>query len=151
MPSIRQLRTPETTRTIARASLWYLAATAAITGLPAALAPHYFYDDFPFGAAWVSMLPPFNQHLISDVGGFYLAFALLFAWAAVTLQRALVVPLCASWAIAALIHFGYHVAHLDGWDLGDAAAQTVALGLALVLPLAAAMAVRRLPANPGPA
>ena len=138
------------TRTIARVSLWYLAANAAITGLPAAFAPRAFYDDFPFGAAWVSMLPPYNQHLVSDVGGFYLAFALLFAWAAVTLQQSLVLPLCVCWALAALIHFGYHVAHLDGWDLGDAVAQTVALGLALVLPVVAAMAVRRLPASPGP-
>jgi hypothetical protein len=133
------------TRVIARASLWYLAAMAAVVGLLATIAPRSFYDDFPFGAAWVSMLPPYNQHLISDVGGFYLAFALLFAWAAVTLRHALVVPLCVAWALAAVIHFGYHVTHLDGWDAGDAVAQTVALAVALLLPVAAATAVRRIP------
>jgi hypothetical protein len=56
------------------------------------LVPRTFYDDFPFGRAWVEMLPPYNEHLVSDVGGFYLGFALLFAWAAVSLHRALVVP-----------------------------------------------------------
>jgi hypothetical protein len=131
-------------RAVAAVSLWVLAATSAFTGLPAALAPHAFYDDFPLGLAWVDLLPPYNEHLISDVGGFYLAFALLFAWAAVSLQRALVVPLCAAWSFAALLHFGYHVTHLDGFTVGDAIGQTVALGAVLVLPVAAVAAVRRL-------
>jgi hypothetical protein len=132
---------------IARVSLWCLAASSAATGLPAALAPRSFYDDFPFGSGWVSLLPPYNQHLIADVGGFYLAFALLFAWAAVTLQRPLVLPLCAAWSLAALLHFGYHVAHLDGFGTGDAIAQTVGLALLLALPVSAVAGVPRHPAR----
>ena len=132
-----------TLRAIAAASLWSLAATSAFIGLPAALAPRAFYDDFPLGRAWVQMLPPYNEHLVGDVGGFYLAFALLFAWAAVSLQRALVVPLCTAWILAALLHFAYHATHLDGWNLGDAVAQTVLLALVLLLPVAAVVAVRR--------
>jgi hypothetical protein len=131
-------------RAIAAVSLWWLAAISAFIGLPAALAPRAFYDDFPLGRAWVEMLPPYNEHLISDVGGFYLAFALLFAWAAVSLRRTLVVPLCTAWILAALLHFEYHVTHLDGWDLGDAVAQTVLLALVLMLPVAAVAAVLRL-------
>jgi hypothetical protein len=134
-------------RAIAAVSLWWLAAIAAFIGLPAALAPRAFYDDFPLGRAWVEMLPPYNEHLVSDVGGFYIAFALLFAWAAISLQRALVVPLCTAWILAALLHFEYHVTHLDRWDLGDAVAQTVLLALVLILPVAAAVAVRRLPGH----
>ena len=34
--------------------------------------------------------------------------------------------------------------HLDGWDLGDAVAQTVLLALVLMLPVAAVAAVLRL-------
>jgi hypothetical protein len=125
---------------ITRIALWILAAEAAAVAVPALLAPRYFYDSFPLGASWVDMLPPFNEHLISDVGGFYLAFALLFAWAAVTLRRSLIVPLCTAWAIAALVHFVYHVTHLDGWDVADAIAQTVNLALVLALPVIAAAA-----------
>ena len=132
-----------TRRVIAAGSLWWLAAITAFIGLMATLAPRAFYDDFPLGRAWVEMLPPYNQHLIGDVGGFYLAFALLFAWAAVSLRRELVVPLCTAWILAALLHFGYHVTHLDGWTPGDAIAQTVLLALVLSLPVAALMAVRR--------
>jgi hypothetical protein len=122
---------------IARVALWMLAAETAAVGVPALLAPRHFYDSFPLGASWVDMLPPFNEHLITDVGAFYVAFALLFGWAAVTLRRSLVVPLCAAWAGAALVHFVYHATHLDGWDPGDAIAQTANLALVLALPMIA--------------
>jgi hypothetical protein len=125
---------------ITRVALWFLAAEAAAVAVPALLAPSYFYDSFPLGASWVDMLPPFNQHLISDVGGFYLAFALLFAWAAVTLRRPLIVPVCIAWGIAALVHFVYHVTHLEGFDAADAIAQTVSLALVVALPVIAAAA-----------
>jgi hypothetical protein len=131
-----------TNRAIAAVCLWTLAAMSAFTGFLATLAPRTFYDDFPAGLSWVDMLPPYNQHLVSDVGEFYLAFTLLFVWAAVSRQRALVVPLCTAWIVVALLHFGYHLAHLDGWDAGDAIAQTVALALVLVLPVTALAAVR---------
>src|SRR5262249_17523321 len=96
-----------------------------------------------FGRGWVELLPPCNQHLIGDVGGFYLAFALLFAWAAVTLRRELVVPLCVAWSLAAVLHFVFHVTHLDGFSAGDAIAQTAALALVLILPSIAVAALPR--------
>ena len=122
---------------IARTALAVVAVANAAVAVPAIVAPRGFYDDFPFGASWVSMLPPFNAHLISDVGGFYLSFTLLFAWAAITLRRELVAPLCLAWAAAAVIHFVYHATHLDGWDAGDAIAQTASLALVLALPVLA--------------
>jgi hypothetical protein len=126
-----------------RVTLACLAFSAAVPGLQAAVAPHSFYSGFPVGRGWVELLPPFNEHLIRDVGGFYLAFALLFAWAAVTLARALVVPLAAAWSVAALLHAVYHVLHLDGFGVGDAVAQTVGLVAVLALPLLAIWVARR--------
>jgi hypothetical protein len=130
---------------IARVALWLLAAEAAFVGLQASFAPHSFYDGFPFGRGWVELLPPFNEHLVSDVGGFNVAFALLFAWAALRLSRELVVPLCAAYSLAALIHFVYHVTHLDDFGAGDAISQTFSLALVLALPL---IAVATLPRHP---
>ena len=125
---------------IARVALWILAAESALVAVPALVSPRYFYDSFPFGLSWVDKLPPFNEHLISDVGGFYLAFTLLFAWAAISLRRPLVVPLCVAWGIAALVHFVFHVTHLDGWDVGDAIAQTADLAFVIALPVVAVVA-----------
>ncbi len=131
-------------RLLARTALLALAAGAALPGLHALLAPRGFYDGFPLGPAdWVVLLPPYNEHLVTDVGSFYLAFAVLFAWAARSLHPALVQPLCAAWALAATAHLAFHVTHLDGFGAADAAAQTASLSLVLVLPGVAAWAVRR--------
>ena len=61
------------------------------------------------------MLPPYNEHQIRDVGDFYLAFTVLFAWAAWRPSRELVLPLASAWSVAALLHAGYHSLHLDGF------------------------------------
>jgi hypothetical protein len=124
-----------------RTVLGVLAFSALSVGLLASIAPRAFYDDFPLGADWVSLLPPYNEHLVTDVGGFQLAFGLLFAWAAARPARPLVVPLCAAWLVSQLAHFLFHVTHLEHFSTGDAIAQTVALGIVLVLPAAAIVLV----------
>jgi hypothetical protein len=120
-------------------ALWTLAASSALTGALAFFAPRAFYDDFPAGLSLVAQLPPFNAHLTSDVGGFYLAFALLFAWAALRPSRQLIVPLAAAWVLEAGLHLVWHLLHLDGFSAGDAVAQTAGFLVWLILPV---MAVR---------
>ena len=116
----------------ARLALGLLLLTSATIGLTATLAPHTFYADFPFLAHWVDLLPPYNEHLVTDVGGLYLGFAVLFAWAARTLERGLVLPLCAAWLLAATIHLLFHVTHLGGFGTADAVAEILSLALLLV-------------------
>ena len=134
-------------RLLLRIALAGIAFSALVPGLQATLAPHGFYTSFPLGRSWVELLPPYNEHLIGDVGAFYLAFALLFAWAAVTLARPLIVPLCVGWALFSVLHFIFHVTHLDGFSTGDAIAQTAALAAVIALPILAAYASRGQPAG----
>jgi hypothetical protein len=129
--------------TLLRVTLACLALSAAVPGLQATISPTAFYDDFPFGRAWVQLLPPYNEHLIRDVGGFYLAFAILFGWAALRPSRELVVPLAAAWSVAALLHAVYHALHLDGFGAGDAVAQTAGLVAVLALPVLAIVLARQ--------
>lgn len=135
-----------------RGVLAALALAALSVGLLASFASRSFFDDFPLGAAWVSLLPPYNEHLVTDVGGLQLAFGVLFAWAAWRPSRALVVPLCVGWLVSQVLHLAFHVTHLDGFGVGDAVAQTVSLALVVALPVAAiALAVperRAQPASP---
>ena len=126
-----------------RVTLACLALSAAVPGLQATLSPTAFYEGFPFGRAWVELLPPYNEHLLRDVGGFYLAFALLFAWAAVRPSRQLVVPLCVAWSVSAVVHAVYHALHLDDFGVGDAVAQTAGLVAVVALPVLAVVLVRR--------
>ena len=119
---------------IARAALVVLALEALSVGLPASFAPRGFYDDYPFLANWVDLLPPYNQHLVTDVGGLYLGFAVVLGWAAWKLQLDLVRAVCAGWALMSLLHFVFHASHLDGFSTADAIGELVGLGFVLILP-----------------
>jgi cytochrome bd-type quinol oxidase subunit 2 len=132
---------PIRSRTTARVALWLLFLAALTIGLPAAFDPHYFYSDFPLDLHWVEMLPPYNEHLTTDVGGLYLGFALLFAWAARTLQQTLARAASCAWLLVATLHLAFHATHLDGFGAADAIGELGSLGLLLALPLAALWAV----------
>src|SRR4051794_27226219 len=116
----------------ARLALVLLLIAALSIGLPATLAPHDFYDDFPFLSHWVDLLPPYNEHLVTDVGGLYLGFAVIFAWAVRTLDRTLVLAACVAWLLTATIHLVFHVTHLGDFGTGDAVAEIASLPLLLL-------------------
>ncbi len=146
----RRRRPSDSRRTsLMRAGLAVLCLASLSTGAWAFLAPRSFYDDFPgAGRHWVSLLPPFNEHLTTDVGGFYLAFALLFGWAAVTLARPLLNALLSAYVIASVLHVGYHLAHLDGYSTLDKVGQTAGFALLIAIALALLAAAARRPAGP---
>ena len=129
----------------ARGALGVLALAAISIGLPATIAPQTFYEDFPFFASWVSLLPPYNEHLVTDVGGLYLGFALLFAWAARTLQPTLVRAVCSAWLLTATIHLAFHATHLEGFGAADAIGELASLAALLAPPLVAIWAVSEPP------
>lgn len=125
----------------ARLALGVLLLSALTIGLTAAIAPRTFYDDFPFLAHWVELLPPYNEHLVTDVGGLYLGFSVLFAWAIWTLDRALVQAVSVAWLLAAAIHLFFHAGHLENFGTGDAIAEIASLAFLLIPPPIAVWAV----------
>ena len=125
----------------ARAALGFLFVSALVIGLTAAALPQTFYDDFPFVAQWVELLPPYNEHLVTDVGGLYLGFAVLFAWAAWTLDRTLVRAVSVAWLLTATLHLVFHSGHLDGFGTADAIAELATLALLLAPPPIAIWAI----------
>jgi hypothetical protein len=139
------MRSPQS----ARVALWLLCASAASVGLPAAFFPHTFYTDFPFFAHWVELLPPYNEHLTTDVGGLYLGFAVIFGWAAWTVQPMLIRAVSSAWLLTAALHLGFHATHLDDFGAADAVAEITSLALLLVPPLVAIWAVGEREAAPG--
>jgi hypothetical protein len=139
---MRSLRT-------ARVSLGLLALAAASIGLPAALAPQTFYDDFPFFTSWVELLPPYNEHLVTDVGGLYLGFTVLFAWAAWRTEPTLVRAASAAWLLVASIHLAFHAHHLQGFGTADAIGELASL-TALFVPALLAIWATTPPLPEGP-
>jgi hypothetical protein len=125
----------------ARVSLVLLTLSALSIGLVATVAPRSFYDDFPFFASWVELLPPYNEHLVTDVGGLYLGFAVMSGFAAATLERTLVRAVACAWLLTAALHLGFHAGHLDGFSTADAIAELTSLAFLVVLPALALWAV----------
>ncbi len=123
-----------------RALLAAVALSAAFPGAWAALAPRAFFDDFPgAGRHWTAALPGYSEHLVTDVGAFYLGFALLLAWAAWRPSRELVVPACSAFALFSALHLVWHVANLGGLTTLDAVLQTVSLAAVLAASVWAAV------------
>ena len=88
-------------------------------------------------------MPPYNEHMVRDIGSLYLALALLLAAAAVLLERRLVIVALAAYLVNAVPHFIFHVTHMDELSTADQVGQTVSLALAVLLPLALLPLARR--------
>ena len=127
---------------VARGALLVLVGYCVFIGVTAAAVPHTFYTDFPFLAHWVERLPPYNEHLVTDVGGLYLGFAVFLAWAAWKPERNIVLAAAVGFLTVTVPHLLFHVTHLDGFGAVDGAAQTVALASLLVPPVVALWAAR---------
>jgi hypothetical protein len=90
-----------------------LGISAGVIGLWAAAFPVSFYTDFPGpGRHWVSLLGPYNEHLVRDVGGLYLALLVLsvYAWRRPTVQAVRMTG--AAWLVFNAEHFLWHLLHL---------------------------------------
>src|SRR5262245_52374278 len=85
----RSSRIPLVIRTwVVRVGLAALAVVNAWWGAWAYVAPRNFFDSFPgFGHHWTAAYPPYNEHLITDLGATFLTLAALLATAAVLSDR----------------------------------------------------------------
>ena len=126
-----------------RICLALLGISALAIGLPASFAPETFYTDYPFFTALVQLLPPYNEHLITDIGGLYLGFGVMFLWAMFQPSRQLIIPLCTAWIVAQALHFAFHISHLTGFTTTDAVAQQIGLAVYLVLAIIPIAMLRR--------
>jgi hypothetical protein len=122
------------TTSVVRAGLGILALLQGIVGVWASLAPASFYRSFPLpGHPWVSLLPPYNEHLTRDVGELNLALTVVLTAAAVTGRWLLSAVAVGAAAVYAVPHAVFHFLHLEGFPTPDAVAQSVGIVLQLVV------------------
>jgi hypothetical protein len=144
MVSLTNYRGRRRASQLLRAGLVFLSMGAGFPGLWALFAPESFFRDFPGGGfAWVELLPPYNEHLVRDVGGFYLGFAVLLLVAAVMMDERVTRVALGAWLVATVPHFIFHLTHLDDFETADAIGQSIALGLGVVVPLFLLSIIRR--------
>ena len=132
-----------------RFSLLGVALSALMPGLEGTLGPSSFYASFPLGRGWVELLPPYNEHLIRDVGALHLALALLTAAAAARPRPASARLAGAAWLVFSVPHLLYHAGHLPPAPV-DAVGNLVLLGGTVLLAAAACLPWRPAQVSAGP-
>lgn len=137
-------------RDVVRGALWFLAAGEALVGVWAQFFPRAFYDVFPLpGSAWVALLPPYNEHLVRDVGGLNLALAVVLAAAALRPDPWWSRVAAGAFLVFTVPHAVFHTLHLAHFPLVDAVAQTAAFAVGVGLGGAVLALAGRLPAPVG--
>jgi len=118
-----------------RAVLYVLGGIQLLNGIWITLSPTSFYDDFPLGRGWVEALPTYNEHLMRDVGGLFMATGLVLIVAGLWLERRVVMLALGSYLLFAIPHTVYHLLNLEPYGTGDAIGNVIALGATVVLPV----------------
>jgi len=119
----------------ARATLIQLGAIQGVIGFYALFFPRSFYEDFPLGLNWVQVLPSYNEHLTRDVGGLFLATAVMLLAASIRLERRWVVISLVAFLSFSLPHTLWHAFNLEPYSTADAIANIVTLAATVLLPL----------------
>jgi hypothetical protein len=114
-----------------RTGLILLAAVDGLQGVWMTFFPRSFYVDIPT----VSMYPPFNEHLMTDLGGTNLAMTVVLCAGAIVLERRMIRAALGAYLVYAVEHLGYHSTHLMGMPAGDAIILTIGLALLVVIPV----------------
>ena len=118
-----------------RAVLYGLGGVQLLNGIWITISPTSFYEDFPLGRGWVEALPAYNEHLMRDVGGLFMATGFLLIAAGVLLERRLVIVALVTWLLFAVPHTVYHLFNLEPYGTGDAVGNAVALAATVLLPV----------------
>jgi hypothetical protein len=86
-------------RPLARAGVALVAVLQGEIGIWGLLAPHSFWASYPgAGHHWVSVMGPYDQHLVRDYAAMELGFAVLLVFAVVWFERRLMLAAgAASW------------------------------------------------------
>ena len=119
----------------ARFTLIQLGLIQGVLGLYALFFPRSFYEDFPFGLGWVEALPAFNEHLLTDFGGLFLATSVMLLAASIRLERRWVVVSLVAFLAFSIPHTIWHAFNLEPYSTGNAIANIVTLAATVLLPL----------------
>jgi hypothetical protein len=119
-----------------RALLIALGAPLVALGAWAVVAPHSWFDDFPGGGRhWVSALGPYNEHLATDTGAFFLAIGGLLIFAAVVLERRVIQAALGALLVFSIPHLAWHLGELGPYETLDKVLNVISLSLLVVVPI----------------
>ena len=85
-------------------------------------------------------MPPYNEHLVRDVGGMYLALGAVLIWAVLRPRAETFAVAGTGWLVFNVLHAGFHLMHTDVYGTADVVLNAVVLigvtllSLALLVP-----------------
>ncbi|WP_229070950.1 hypothetical protein [Actinoplanes sp. DH11] len=123
-----------------RVGLFVLAGLQTFVSFWQYVLPRSFYDNFPT----VSLDPPYNEHLVTDVGGLGLAISAVLFYAAITRDNRVSTAALIGYLVYAGTHFTFHVTHFDTFSLVEALGVGTGLGLEVVLAILLLWVTRRI-------
>jgi hypothetical protein len=139
-------------QTVARLGCAILAGVYLLWGGWAYLWPAHFFETFPgFGHHWTAAYPPFNEHLVADLGATFLTVAFLLGVAAVSRTPGVVRLALGAVLVFNTLHLLFHLLHHDELTGVDLAASLTTLVLGVLAPaglLALTWPATRTPESP---
>lgn len=120
---------------VVTAGLAVLGAANLGWGAWASVAPRHFFVTFPgFGQRWTSAYPPYNQHLVTDLGATFLALGLLLALAATLRDRRVTTVVLLGVLTFNALHLAFHASDPGLLSGGALAASLVSLVVGVLAP-----------------
>ncbi len=124
-------------RLLVRAGYGLLAVVNLWWGIWGRFFPRGFYETFPgFGHRWVAAYPPYNEHLVTDLGATFLTLGVLLGVATVVTDRRLRWAVLAGVLVFNALHLSFHAANhgtMDAFDVGASLATLIAGVLAPIV------------------
>jgi hypothetical protein len=122
--------------TVVRSAMAAFGAVYAGWGIWARVWPEHFFANFPgLGHHWTAAYPPYNDHLVTDLGAAFLTLAFLLLAAAVVDNRAVRTLALLGTSVFGALHLSFHVIEQGQMPSRDYATSIVALALGVLVPV----------------
>jgi hypothetical protein len=129
---------------VRRVGLGALGVVELAWGGWAYLAPARFFASFPgFGHRWTYGYPPYNEHLVTDLGATFVTLGVLLVVAAALDDRRVSAVALVGVLVFNALHLGYHAMHRGTMGGTDYGFSLLSLVLGILVPLALLALVRR--------
>jgi hypothetical protein len=125
------------THPVLRAGLALLGLLHLSWGVAASADPRWFFDTFPgFGERWTAAYPPYNEHLMIDLGATFVTLGVLLLVAAALADRRVTFVVLIGVIVFSALHLLYHARSHGSLTGGSLAISLVFLVAGVLAPLA---------------
>lgn len=123
------------THLVLRAGLAVLGVLHLSWGVAATAAPRWFFDTFPgFGERWTAAYPPYNEHLMIDLGATFVTLGVLLLAASTLADRRVTAVVLLGVIIFSALHLLFHARSHGALAGGSLALSLVFLSAGVLAP-----------------